>query len=352
MNIRIALLSHELDLRKGTGIARYSIELSNGLKRRGFDVEVFGARIPDIPYGMAFSHSVLLPLKTLRNARDFDVVHATEPITALSFPVIRSIKIVTFHDLTSILYKRNKSSPHVRASLPALYRLVARSCDKAIAVSTQTKNEIVTYLGIPSEKVEVINHGISDEFRPVRRKERGEYILGYVGALAPRKRLDFAIRAFKQLRTIHPEIEVKFQIWGERSLEYENLVMLVRELSLEEDVEFLGSSPSGELVDIYNSFDLLVFPSDWEGFGFPILEAQKCGTPVLIRSDSKIPHEVSRFCEKATSEEDMADRIYRLITDESIRNPLVERGAEYSRTFTWEAATSRTVALYESMLRR
>jgi glycosyltransferase involved in cell wall biosynthesis len=271
---------------------------------------------------------------------------------ALSFPALKSAKIVTFHDLTSILYKRTRSSPHVRLSLPSLYRLVAGSCDKVIAVSTQTKNEIVSYLGIPSEKVEVINFGIGDEFMPLRRKQQDGFILGYVGALAPRKRLDFAIRAFKQLRTIHPEIEVKFQIWGEKSLEYENLVMLVKELSLEEDVEFLGFTPSDELVDIYNSFDLLVFPSDWEGFGFHILEAQKCGTPVLIRSDSKIPYEVSRFCEKATSEEDMADRIYRLITDESIRNSLVERGTEYSRTFTWEATTSRTVALYESLLRR
>lgn len=352
MSTGIVLLSHEFDLRKGTGIARYSDELFSALRQRGVDAKVMFAHTPGLPYGMALSHSLFFPLKVLGNVRDSDLVHAIEPITALSFPFLSCRRVVTFHDLTSILCKNTESRLYMRLSLPILFRIVTKNCEKAIAVSSQTKSEIVSYLGVPSEKVEVINPGVGDEFFQFEKKRHDGHVIGYVGALAKRKRVDSAIRAFKYLKTAHPELNSRLCIYGERSLEYENLVALVKELKLENDVEFFGFAPTDKLAEIYNSMDVFVFPSEWEGFGLPILEAQKCGVPVIVRESARIPSEVMKCCVRARSEMDMADKIHDLLTGMTPKDDIIRDGLDYSKRFTWEKMVDATLDVYSQVLRR
>ena len=347
MNPRVALIVDELDIRQGTGIARYSIGLAEGLAKEGIEVKVISTKTPSLPYGSALNHLAILPSEVLRRVDRFDLVHATAPIAALSFPLVRKKRIVTFHDLVSIVCPQAKAAPHARLTLPALFRMVARSCDRIIAVSTQTKDELVSYLGVQSEKVVVINLGIDDEFMPLRRAPRKEFFIGYLGALAPRKRIDYALRAFKVLRRMRPDLDVKFRICGARDRGYQKLRDLIRELKVDDNVEFLDFVPDNKIVEFYNSLDVLVFPSEWEGFGIPILEAQRCGVPVVIRSDSHIPPEVSRFALKADSEEDMAGRILELLTMPALRNERSKIALEYSRQFSWEKTARETLDVYE-----
>lgn len=348
--MKAALVTDELAIEKGTGIARYSSELLKGLEKIGIDVEVISTNPPRLPYGMAINHSLLLPHIVLKKAGDFDLIHATAPITAISFPFIKTPKIVTFHDLVSILCESSGVRAHAKFSIPFLFRIAAKYSDKIIAVSSQTKEELVRYLKVPEEKIIVINSGIGEEFVPNEKKECDCYVIGYIGALAPRKRIDYAIRAFQYLRKKHPALKVKFHIYGKTGQEYSKLVELVKRLDLTEDVEFKSFVPDEKLVETYNSFDVLVMPSEWEGFCIPILEAQRCGVPVVIRGDAHIPPEVTKYCIKAKSEEEIADKMYELLIDEDLRNKVINEGLNYSKRFTWEKTVDETTKVYEEIL--
>lgn len=351
--MKAALVIDELAIEKGTGIARYSCELLKGLEKIGIDVEVISTNPPKLPYGMAINHSLLLPHKVLKKAGDFDLIHATAPITAVSFAFIKKPKIVTFHDLVSILCKSIGVRAHAKFSIPFLFRMAARYSDKIIAVSTQTKEELVNYLKVPEEKIIVINSGIGEEFVSNEKKECDYYVIGYIGALAPRKRVDYTVKAFYYLRKKHPDIEIKLSICGKKKQEYSKLIKLANDLNLEldKDIEFKGFVPDEKLVEAYNSFDVFVMPSEWEGFGIPILEAQRCGVPVVIRVDAHIPEEVSKYCIKAKSEENMAEKIYELLTNPSLKDDIVRKGMEYSKQFTWEKTISETIKVYEEVFR-
>ena len=250
----------------------------------------------------------------------------------------------------SILCKSSGVRAHAKFSLPFLFRIAPKYSDKIIAVSTQTRDELVRYLKVPEEKIKVINSGISEDIQIKRKAKEGYYVIGYIGALASRKRIDYAIKAFYYLKRRHPGIEEKFHVFGKKEKEYSKLVELVKKLDLAGDVEFMGFVPEEKLVEVYNSFDVFVLPSDWEGFGIPILEAQRCGIPVIVREDAHIPPEVTRCCVKTKSEGDMADKIYEILTNSSLRDDIIKKGLEYSRQFTWEKTVSETIKVYEEIL--
>ena len=206
------------------------------------------------------------------------------------------------------------------------------------------------HLGIPSEKISVVSWGISDKFKPASKRERSSHVVGYLGTLSRRKGLPYLITAVHAYTKGHPDLPVKLAIYGRRQLEYPRLSSMVHELGLDQVVEFGGSVPEHKLVDTYNSFSILVLPSECEGFGLPILEAQRCGVPVIIRGDAHIPGEVSKSCLKASSEEDMADKIYELLTNAILRQSTIEEGLEYSQQFTWGRTVQETLEVYEAAL--
>jgi glycosyltransferase involved in cell wall biosynthesis len=152
------------------------------------------------------------------------------------------------------------------------------------------------------------------------------------------------------LKASHPELPAKLAVCGGKKGKYEGLARLAEELGLNQIVEFRGSLTDEDLVDAYNSFDVFVLPSEWEGFGFPILEAQRCGVPVIVRKDAHIPQEVSSCCLKASSEEDLADKIFQLLTEDELRHGIIEQGLEYSRRFTWQRTVQETLQVYEAAL--
>ena len=347
--MKVALIVDEFSVEKGTGIARYSYELYKGLKDRGIDVEPIMVKPPDVPFGQALNHVFRLPYRVLRRVNEFDIVHATSPITGLCFPFIRKPKVMTYHDIISMIYKDSGNSLHARLAAPLFFR-VGKWSDRIIAVSSQTKEEIVEHLGIPGEKIVVVNNGLDSELKPLEKENRNIFIIGYLGAFNLRKRIDYLVRAFYHLKKEHPEMKVKLVLCGKKTMEYENLVKLVTELGLEEEVEFRGFIPQEQLGDTYNSFDLFVLPSEWEGFGIPIIEAQRCGVPVIIRKDAKIPDEVLRCCLKVDSEEDMADKIFQMLTASGMSEEMIKKGLEQCRGFTWERAVDETIRVYENVL--
>jgi glycosyltransferase involved in cell wall biosynthesis len=347
--MRVALVADTFCVEQGTGIARYSQELLAGLTSSGVHVEPIAPSPPRLPFGMAINHALKMPFLVQWKAGGFDLIHATSPITALAFPLVSKPKVVTYHDLISLVRRNTSIGLHTRLFAPLFFR-IARYANRLIANSHQTKDDMMLHLGIPSEKISVVSWGISDKFKPAPNRERSSYVIGYLGTLSRRKGLPYLIGAIHAYTTGYPDVPVKLVVCGRRDLEYPTLSSLVHQLGLDQVVEFRGSVPDHRLVDTYNSFNVKILPSECEGFGLPILEAQRCGVPVIIREDARIPAEVSKCCLKASSEEDMADKIYELLTNAILRQSTIEEGLEYSQQFTWERTVRETVEVYEQIL--
>ena len=350
ITMRIGLVADDFVIRSGTGIARYAAELLRGLAGKGWDPLPISVPRYRIPGGSILAHVVQLPWQVIRQGRRTDLVHATSHITAIPFPFIRQAKVVTFHDLISVLYRDGGTSFHARTALPTIFRTVAHAADRMIAVSSQTEDEIVTHLGADPARITVIPLGVSAEFQPLLRAGHDIPTVGYVGHMKARKRLDLLMRAFHILIHRYPGIGARLAIHGTMDGEYPRLLSLAGELGIQDRMTFPGFADDQSLPEIYRSFDCFVMPSDWEGFGLPVLEAQRCGVPVITRNEARIPEEVSRCCVKAASVEEMAEQMARLIMDPEFAQRIAREALAYSSQFTWERTVSETISVYEEIL--
>lgn len=343
--MKIGLISsHTPFIKLGLGGERYCNALLHGIKQSGYEVELFS--IPDlkIPYGKLFYSSFLLAKKLI--SKNMEIYHSLEPLPAISFTYLNlkkiKRKITTFHDL--IPYFCENAKLHF-----FMYKIVLKNSDIIIATSKQTKNELQKYFRVSAKKIKVINPGISNKFKPLSKNQKDYFVIGYLGSMKKRKGLDYIIKSFYILKKTHPELKCKLEIWGERNFEYPKLLRLTKLLKLK-NVVFPGFVPEKDIVKVYNSFDVYLFGSIWEGFGLTILEAQACGVPVIIRSDAHISPEVSRYCLKAHSPHDMAKKIHELLTDIDMKNKISKMGIKYSKNFTWEKTVKKTLNTYEELL--
>lgn len=344
----IAFLVDTLSIEKGTGIARYSNHLINGLQRAGYKVDCIYPGAPDDPMAGIYGHAVKLPFKIYKNKNNYDVFHANSPVTGLGLLLTKKPKIVNYNDLASILYPP-EANLHVKKLAPYFYK-IGKYCDKVVCISTQTKQELIEYLKFSEEKIVVINLGVDDIFYPIPKMLRGYFTIGYVGKVSARKRIDFLINAFYHFRKRYSDINIKLSICGKKTSYHADLQKMVYQLGLSKDVEFIDFVPDDQLNLAYNSFDIMAIPSEWEGFGIPILEAQRCGIPTIIRENAHIPLEVSKCCIKCKSEKNMADLIFNILTNDEHYTDISKRGIEYSKTFTWDKMVSETISLYNEIL--
>ncbi len=137
---------------------------------------------------------------------------------------------------------------------------------------------------------------------------------------------------------------MKLVLYG-KGPQYDSCLSLAKELGIK-NVEFKGFADEKDLVKIYNSFDVFVFPSKMEGFGFPVLEAQKCGVPVIVKEAARISPEITEFCLKSKDENHLSD-ILLGIAEKGFVYP--NSHEEYLKQFTWEYCTATTISIYEKI---
>lgn len=343
--MKIGLIADEISVEKGTATAKYTQKLYFHLKREGIEVKLIHTRSPRTILGAPIKHCIKLPYRVVRCVNGCDVVHAVTTIAGLCFPLLNRPRILTCHDTISLSCPTSGFPLHVRLFSPLFLRAGMFS-EKVITVSTLSRNDLLK-LGIKKSKIVVIPQGVDEELRPSQKKSNAYHTVGYLGTLMLRKRVDYLIRAFWHLRRKYPRLRAKLLICGGKRYEYQSLVGLVQQLGLSKDVHFSGFVQ--DLVQTYNLFDVFVFPSEYEGFGLPILEAQKCGVPVIVRTNASIPEEVRKFCSAAKSCEHTADRIHELLTNESLRKEMIHKGLQYANQFTWEKTCAKTLQVYEEM---
>ena len=221
-----------------------------------------------------------------------------------------------------------------------------RVSDVIITSSTQTKDEVIN-LGIDKSKIFVVDLGLDKCFLTTRIKVKEQnynrFNVGYLGSFATNKNVDFILESAKILRD-----KINFSIWGAKTYDYLKLSKKAANFKM---VKFMGFASEDKIISVYDSFDLFVFPSLYEGFGLPILEAQSRGLPVIIYKYGKIPKEVRKYCFEAESPEHMA-QIIENIKENGYNEKLRKKATEYARSFTWDRCARETLEVYKKALEK
>jgi glycosyltransferase involved in cell wall biosynthesis len=294
----------------------------------------------------------------LRRLR-IDVLHSPHHTTpALPLPCPR---VVTLHDVTFFLLPQ-RYPPSRRLYFQAITRAAARLAHALITPSRTVKRDVVRVLGVPQERVTAIAEAPAPEFAPLedtdalgrirwRHKLPTLYILS-VGSLEPGKNRDRLIVAYSRLR--ERGLQHHLVIAGQRAWRYQSDLDLVRHLRLDDNVHYLGYVDGADMPGLYSGADLLAFPSLYEGFGLPVLEAMACGTPVVTSSVSALP-EVAGDAALLVDPKDvagLAEAMERALADETLHADLRARGLQRAREFSWDKAARETVQVYEAAARR
>jgi glycosyltransferase involved in cell wall biosynthesis len=323
-----------------------------GHSRPGLDgLDWRTSRLPtERPWGRIAWEQLIQPW-TLRQAR-VDLLHAL----AFVSPLTSSIPtVITIHDLSFLRFPEC-FRPANRLYLSMMTRLSCRRAKRIIAVSQATAEETTRLLGVPTGRIDVVPHGVEHaHFRPIPsrhvetfRREKGlpdRFVL-FVGTLEPRKNLLALIEAFSHVAAT--QAGVKLVIVGGKGWYYQQVFERVQALDLTHRVMFAGFVSAEELPLWYNAAAVFVYPSVYEGFGMPVLEAMACGTPVIGSDTSAMP-EVVADAGLLVAPDDvtrLADSIVRVLNHASLRENLGVRGRARASQFTWEAAVGATLASY------
>ncbi|MGH9336409.1 MAG: glycosyltransferase family 4 protein, partial [Vicinamibacteria bacterium] len=269
--------------------------------------------------------------------------------------------VVTFHDMTLELLP-DCHTWRKRLLTRALSPEIARNARFIITPSESARRDVSRLFGISERKIRAIPHAPDVQFQPRRDREsldriesrygvRRPYLL-YVGTLEPRKNLARAVTGFSRVATEYPDH--RFYLAGDLGWQAKDLLQTMERLPHGNRIERLGYVAEEDLAALYSNAELFVYPSLYEGFGLPVIEAMACGAPVLTSNTSSLaeiadgaavlvdPHDV----------EQIAEGMGRALSDEIGRERLVASGLARARSFSWERTTRETLAVYEEALER
>ncbi|MFQ5929459.1 MAG: glycosyltransferase family 4 protein [Acidobacteriota bacterium] len=268
--------------------------------------------------------------------------------------------IVTIHDLWLDRYPEySKKLVGQRLSFLRTRRR-AHQADRVITVSEYSARDIEELYCIPKDRISVIPNGVSSDFRPGREEIRfselqsqyglpsGPYIL-FVGGADPRKNHVSLFRAYAQRPTLRQSHSLV--IVGNPVHRLGNIMESARTFGLSDRVVCAGSVARDDLRLLYAHAALFVFPSRYEGFGFPVLEAMACGTPVITSNATALPEvagNAALFVDPENAEE-LSEAMRRVLEDLALRATLTSRGLERARQFTWESTARQTLAVYRQV---
>lgn len=309
---------------------------------------------PSRPYSIAEQFRVP---RAVARARA-DLLH--EPHYVLP-PLTRAKTVVTIHDCIHLRFPEYLPSRAAHAYAHAMIRLAARKADRILTVSHASKRDILHYTGVDPDKVEVVHNGLDMRFaaapdtdaveRVRARFQLDDPFVLYVGNIKPHKNLARLIAAFAEMRADGPE-GLKLVVIGDETSKHPELRQAVHRHRLDKHVRFFGFQPSTTLVVFYRLARAFVFPSLYEGFGLPPLEAMAHETPVITSNVSSLP-EVAGDGALLVDPYDVhaiADGMRRVVSDETLRQALIARGRARAREFSWPKAAAATLQVYRQVL--
>lgn len=286
-----------------------------------------------------------------------DVLHSTHH--TLPLRPTRARKVVTVHDVT-FFRMPERYPPFRRAYMQTLTRLSARVADHVIVPSHAIKLDVLDRLHLSQEDVTVVYEAASDNYRPIETERaravaqkygmNGPYVLS-VGSREPGKNRVRLVRALAELR--NEGIDCGLLVVGQDAWGYQREDDVVRQLGMQERVRFAGYAHSDDLPALHSAATVFAFPSLYEGFGLPVLEAMSCGAPVLtsnVSATAEIAGDAALLVDPMSTAA-IRDGLRALLADESLRQRLSAAGRARAATYSWRRAADETFGVYERVIR-
>lgn len=358
---------------RGTGIGTYTYQLINAINtlNSNNNFTLFSDNSPiDINFNSNFKFETLpttesnnfwdnVKIPTLLRSNTVNLYHS--PQNGIGLPIDHSVPfIITLHDTIPLHMPETVGDNYLNLFNTNMNSIINR-CDGIITVSEFSREDIAKDFGFPREKIFVtylasepiykpINKHICNEILKKHYSIPNNYIL-YVGGFSPRKNISGLIQAFSKIEKKLPP-DMKLIIAGNKGKSYAIYRDLTKKLKLTEKVLFPGFIEMEHMPHLYNGANMLVYPSFYEGFGLPPIEAMACGTPVIASNATSIPEilgDSALFCAPQDID-DLANKILLGIYDNSLRHTLIKKGFLTSTSLTWKSTSINTLKAYETII--
>jgi len=270
-------------------------------------------------------------------------------------------RIITFHDLSFVHHPYFFNARQKLWHWIQNYQKQAYEAKKIIANSEFTKNDLINTLKIPENKIEVVYPGINPIFRKLnsedenlnkfRREKKLEFpFILYLGTLEPRKNIAAIIRAFSLMVQDRKFRDLRLVLAGKPGWLHSGIIKEARNSPARDRIAFLGPVENRERVFLYNLAEGFVYPSFFEGFGFPPLEAQACGCPVVVSERTALAETIGKSGITADPwrVEALAEILKKILGQKTLRQELIKSGLENARKFTWEKAVHKILKIFNS----
>ncbi|MCJ7792570.1 MAG: glycosyltransferase family 4 protein [Candidatus Marinimicrobia bacterium] len=288
-----------------------------------------------------------------------DIIHDPCQMGPFLLPM-KAKKILTLHDLFPLTHPQTAPSRYSPYIYKYLLPQVLKSTDKVIVISKNTRRDLLNYFPHLKGKITVIYEAADESFRKTGNLERvkRKYTLDFpfifsLGILNPIKNFTTLIKAFSKLK--NRGLKHKLVIGGKKGWRFENIFQQARDLVKKGEIIFSDFIPEEDLPYFYNLADLFVFPSLYEGFGIPILEAMACGCPVITSNISSMPEVAGRaalFINNPLDIDEIASKITQVLTNSNLKKGLIKKGFVQAAKFSWERTARETIKVYEEVCRR
>ncbi len=351
----------------GAGISKYSYKLAEVIMKNNPNVDVlcrkdmvdkFENKERLIPIDIKGSADRIITeqVKLLKLYKNYDIVHFLDYATPALY---KGKKIATIHDMAMHTMKDKYTKGQVLTKTTLLKNTI-KNADKLICISEFTKNELLKYYpNVDESKIEVVYNGF--EYNEMILTQHTidstlnkfnitkDYLL-FVGTLSPHKNIERIIEAFNKVR--NEGYDYQLVICGKKGWLYEDIFKKVQELELEKEVIFTDYVTDEELEVLYKNTKLFVFPSLYEGFGFPPIEAMARKVPVLASREGAIPEvvgEAAIFCD-AYDIKDIYNKIVNVISEKDLVDELIIKGNDRVSQLSWENLRRKVYSIHKYML--
>lgn len=372
--MRIGIDSRAAKCYRGTGIGTYSFQLINWFNKINCDNDylLFLPNSSDlnIRFKNKFSFDYTksngktnfweeVNIPNIISGKNLDLYHV--PQNGIGLPREKNSPfVITLHDVIPYRMPFTASEMYLKIFFDELPRIID-SCDGIITVSEFSKNDIIRAFNFPSNKIYVTTLAAEDIYKPISKSKSTaiikklyginyEFIL-YIGGFSPRKNIIGLIEAFSKVINLYKK-DIRLVIAGVKGKSYDKYLHRAIDLGIEDKVIFPGFIEMEDIPYIYNAAKLFVYPSFYEGFGLPPIEAMACGTPVITSNSTSIPEIVGNaaLLMDPYDVDELADTMFLALSDKELRHTLIERGLKKAKSLSWENTAIKTLTAYKDIL--
>lgn len=361
---------------RGTGIGTYTYQLINCLNRIDninkyllfmpenckYDISLKeNFHLNNITEGKESNFWDEVNIPNILKDKNIELYHV--PQNGVGLPVDKKCRfVITLHDVIPYKMPETVSDRYLKIFSDLIPKIISE-CDGIITVSNYSKKDIIEAFNFPEDKVYVTHLASEDIYRPLDKMVsryiakkyysiEGDFIL-YVGGFSPRKNIVGLIESFSKLISTYKK-DIKLVIAGKKGKSYEIYKKRAEELHITDKVLFPGFVLMEHLPYIYNASQLFVYPSFYEGFGLPPIEAMSCGVPVIASNVTSVPEVVGDggLLINPKDIDNLCASMFRVLSDEALRKRLVASGISKAADLSWEKTANETISAYNKIIKK